>query len=136
MEQKISESELNSYLEILKDTLQNFDTSSISNVIFINFESFYSYLDNTCLLKGKTISEILSIIEPYIPLSLCVDDESLEIFIQASLSSSDEEIRKLEDKFYRKAKIEFIDTLRKAKTKEQWDYIVKICQSLRDCIYC
>lgn len=135
MTKKLTENELTSYLEVLKNILQNFDYSSIPNIIFLNMESFYSYIDNYCSNNSKTIKEIMSAIEPCIPLTLCVDDSTLELFIQASTSYSQEDIKKMEELFYKRARIDFMDTIRKANTKDKWDFILQTCQNLRQCLY-
>jgi len=124
----LSEDELISKLQILKHYLSNFDFSLISNVIFINVEAFYSFINQ--FTDNISLSDILIDIEPYIPLSLCVDNDTLDIYIKACASCSESEIKKLEEKFYKKARFNFINKIVNSNTEEQWQQIVNSCKTL------
>lgn len=128
--ENIKENELKELLEDLKKCLQSFDYSSIDNVIFLNVDAFYSYADKFCKDKDKTVSLIMNKLEPYIPLTLFADTEIINLFITAGLSECDKELKALEERFYKKARVEFMDMIRRADTEDKWNYIVELCKTM------
>lgn len=128
MTHSMSENELISKLEILKNSLLDFKDYNKSNIIFINADAFYSYIDN--FSDDVILSKILIDIEQYIPLSLCIDNNTLEIYIKACTTASPTELKKLEDKFYKKARLNFINKISNANTPQDWQDIINACSIL------
>ncbi len=123
--------ELSSYLDCLKNTIKNLNYSAVYNIIFFNVESFYFYFNGMICSDEKeyTVEEILDIIEPYIPFALT--ENTIDFFLEATTSFTDEEIIEVEKKLNTKAKVDFINCLRNIKTEKEWLYVKSICESIR-----
>ncbi len=132
----VTEEQLIVPLDLLRNILQNFDYDNIKNIIFLDMESFYIFINQyTQVPVDTTIEEIMETIEPCIPVSLCIDHEILDIFLNASVSSNEEQFKKLERDFYKRARMDFLNTVKNATTEPQWNGIVSTCVLIRKAMF-
>ncbi len=128
----ISEEELVNELNNFKFTLQNFDFSDIKNIIFINFEALYFYIeqveDNPFHVQYQKLQNILDVIEPYIPF---VTEDGFISIIDVNLENSNEldSVKKI---FSSKKRLNFTNIIRYLDTKDDWQYILNICKEIRN----
>lgn len=130
MKNKITHSELFEYLEALKLILSRLDYSVLYNVIFLNMEAFYSYLDKFRDEKDASVSEMITGLEPYIPLTLCTDKASMDLLMQATITADQEELSRIEKSFYSRARLEFLNAIKNAATEESWNQILSLCSNM------
>lgn len=132
----ITEEELLNNLELLKDILQNFDYDKIKNIVFLDVESFYLFMNQYAQnSSNKTIETIMEEIEPCIPISLCIDSEILDIFLNASVSKNEEDFKRLEMDFYKRARMDFLNTVKNATGEEDWKNIISTCVLIRKAVF-
>lgn len=133
-DEKITSEKLKENLCYIKKTLEKYEADN-NNIIFISLDSFYSYLDNFYGNKYESIRNIIKQIEPYIPLSLCIDNDSFYLLVKAFESNNDKEIEQIENIFYKKATMDFLKTIANARTESQWNKIISMCQKLHSFNY-
>lgn len=126
----LTENELKINLLALKEKLNKIEINPIKNILFFNLESYYSYLDEY-YYSSTSLAHIMKILEPYIPLALCMDTTGYELLMNAAESDNAEEINKIKNEFYKKAVFKFFEELKKANTEEELDYIFNLCNNLR-----
>lgn len=124
----ISESSLSHALNVLKrEFSQNICDK---NIIFLNMEGFYLYIDEFCD-NGSGLSELIAKIEPYIPLT--VSDENIRMLLEAALKP-DNEAKDLEQQFINSSKVRFLNLLFHAGSEKEWDEISSVCLEIRNYI--
>lgn len=131
MDNILTQERLLEELEKFKFTLENFDYSDIKNIIFINLDSLYCYIenieDNPFKLQYKKLQNILDIIEPYIPFT--TENEYI------NMTDMNENFTDLEDikrAFSQKKRINFINYIRTITTESEWQDVINICKDIRN----
>lgn len=131
MDNILTQERLLEELEKFKFTLENFDYSDIKNIIFINLDSLYCYIenieDNPFKLQYKKLQNILDIIEPYIPFT--TENEYVNI------TDMNEDFTELEDikrAFSAKKRFNFINYIRSITTESEWQDVISICKDIRN----
>jgi hypothetical protein len=133
MKELLSDMDLVSSLENIKEEVQGMECLNDGKVIFLNLDSFYSYIDDMSFIhrgRGSSLKHYLTRIEPYIPIS--VSEKYIELFMAAANRKDSvftEDINKFLDKVI---KINFINQIYQARTPETWAELLKICRAIRD----
>ena len=124
----ITTQELSICLTRLKRAINCHGSNLPKNILFFNALSFYLFIKDLPCHGRMSIDDILSRIEPYIPIRLTQDmfDMFLENIIAAK--NGDE----LNQDLIIKAKGEFIYDVYEANTPEIWASIVKTCETIRE----
>lgn len=133
MEQIISQKQLIQYLSDLRETLQNFDYSNVSNVIFMDTRSFYCYLSHLKCCGQQTVENVLRKIEKCIPFALT--DQSFSLFLSACGQTEVEKMEALRLGFVESCKADFLIMLLGISDASQWKDICNTCESLRKKTY-
>lgn len=129
IDNKISKKELLSNLNELKKILSEFDYSSLYNVIFFNLDCYYSFLNNMYTKDKKqkyTLEELLNNLEPYIPFEF--DEKTISYLITSQIDDFDS--ISLQKIFVKRAKVDFINSIKNATTIQKWDKIISTCKSI------
>ena len=129
MDHFISERELTDYLNLLKDSIQEFDYSCLNNVIFFNFQSFYRFT-STIPCGNHTVSEVLDIVSRYIPLAL--SPQALNAFLCSCENYQDLETDAVIDKFQMISKVDFFQLVRQCQKDSDWQRILSACKAIRE----
>lgn len=129
---KISEKQLKNNLYILKKIMSNFNYKDIYNIVFLNLDSFYYYLQKN-YNNEYNINKIFEEIEPYIPLALCVDTNILNILNKALTTCSLDLFCKTKKQFYENAKIKFLSLIKHCKDDDFYK-IISLCERLRQTV--
>ncbi|MDR2650349.1 MAG: hypothetical protein LBB94_11640 [Clostridiales bacterium] len=124
----ITDQELAAYLTELKRAVNGTDSATPDNVIFFNAISFYFYIKDLPCRGRQTIDEVLSLIEPYIPIRLT--QEMFDMFLDNILTVKNGEEPTIEMMIH--AKGDFLLDVREANTPEAWANIVDTCESIRE----
>lgn len=124
----ITEAEMIQNLCIIKKTLDEVK-QTIENIVFINNEAFFSFLNELHCANGETISEILNKLEHCIPFALT--EESFSLFMSSCHSEDIEKMENFRKDFIQSCKNDFLLLLYTISNKEQWDNIVESCEMLR-----
>lgn len=129
----ISKKELLKYLNDIKNCMIQESNTSSDNLLFLNNDSFYEYYKNkVCIseannLQTYTISDILNIIENFIPLAL--KKKSLDVFLA---TCNEEDSPYILKSFLKSSKIEFLQLINYSKDdEEKWNEVCIICETLR-----
>ncbi len=129
MDNILSQEKLLYELNEFKSTLKDFDYSCIDNIVFINLESLYCYIENIennpFKIQYEKLQKILDIIEPYIPFT--TQTEFINI-IDTFQNLSDN----IKRAFSLKKRINFINYVNLITTEEEWQDIVNICKNIRN----
>lgn len=126
---KLTKNQLEEYLKILKNILNNFEKEKFYNVRFININSFYSHLE---IYNNQNISikELMQNIEKYIPLNT-LNIELIRVYNCGLNSEFLDEINYFKTIFYKKAMLEFFNLVLKANSKKRWQLILNSCENIR-----
>lgn len=129
----ISPNELTSKLNNFRNTVNNFDFSEVQNVTFLNLNALYTYIseveDNPFKRQYDIIQEQLSDIIPYIPFAM--GTTASEFLDKASNIQNEVQMEMLKVEFSERSKLDFIDTVRMIHSDEEWDYLISICETIR-----
>lgn len=126
---KINKNELLEYLNLLRDLLKRFDYKKIDNVIFFNFDSYLNFVSTECTIRKElTVEEILYMLEPFIPFEF--DEKTLDFLISNIIDNYDP--IKFQNVLLKRAKIDFIDKIKKISNKDDWNKIVKNCKDIHE----
>lgn len=129
MDNILSQEKLLYELNEFKSTLKDFDYSCIDNVVFINLESLYYYVenieDNPFKIQYEKLQRILDIIEPYIPFTT----QTEFINIMDTFQNLSDNIKRA---FSLKKRINFINYVNLITTEDEWQDIVNICKDIRN----
>jgi len=127
----LSQEELLDELNEFKSTLKNFDYSCIDNIVFINLESLYCYVENIennpFRMQYEKLQKILDIIEPYIPFT--TQTEFINIIDTFQNLSELDNIKRA---FSLKKRINFINYVNLITTEDEWQDIINICENIRN----
>ena len=128
----ISGPALDLYLSDIKNTFRHFDYSRLKKMVFLNADSFLSFIDNGCKIgkSGKSFKEIIEIIEPFIPIVL--SEESLNAYMLSILENNETELLRIQNQFLQNAKVLFIKTIINAVCDEDLEEIFQICRTIRE----
>lgn len=126
---QLSEGELKINIYALKEILDKIELFPIKNVLFFDINSYYCYLDDC--YNNVSISHIMTILEPYVPLSLCMDDVLCDILEVAAKSDNLTQINRLKKEFYKKSVFNFFEKLKTSVNDLEIDYIFNLCNNLR-----
>ncbi len=129
MKKTVTFERLNDILLSIRNFIWDYPYKTLQNVIFIDENSFYSYMENE-KINNKTIKELMEEIEGCIPFSLT--DKSHEIFMSALYSKSEREAEIFCEEFKRECKVNFIKELRLLKSDIQFKNLVELCQKIRE----
>ena len=124
----ITEQELSVYLIRLKRAINNHGFSLPKNIVFFNAVSYYFFIKDLPCYGRLTIDDLLSRIEPYIPIRLT--QEMFDMFLDNILAAKNGE--ELGEELMLKAKGDFVYAVQAANTPEAWDAIAKTCESIRE----
>lgn len=124
----ITEAEMIQSLYIMKETLDK-SKQIIQNIVFINNECFYSFLNQLSCSNGETIGVILNKLEHCIPFALT--DNSFSLFISSCQSDDIEKMEALRRGFIESCKNDFLLHLFSITNKIQWEHILQTCKTLR-----
>lgn len=131
MDNILTQERLLEELEKFKFTLKNFDYSDIKNIIFINLDSLYCYIenieDNPFKLQYKKLQNILDIIEPYIPFT--TENEFVNI---TDMNDSFTDLEDIKHAFSAKKRFNFINYVRSLTTESEWQDVISICKDIRN----
>lgn len=131
MDNILTQERLLEELEKFKFTLENFDYSDIKNIIFINLDSLYCYIesieDNPFKLQYKKLQNILDIIEPYIPFT--TENEYVNI---TDMNENFTELEDIKRAFSAKKRFNFINYIRSITTESEWQDVISICKDIRN----
>jgi hypothetical protein len=119
----LTDRQLHEHILALKDNLDDYDQDHSHKLAFFNAYSFYDHVT-----RQPVVAHLLNAIEPYIPISL--NPSALEMFIHAAGDCGQTE--DYADLFMIKARVDFMDSLQKANTPEEWSRLVGICGAIRD----
>lgn len=129
----LTQEQLYNELNNLKYLVNNFDYSELKNVTFINLESLFTYIaeieDNPFQRQYEALQTSLDILEPFIPFA--TGEKAKEFLIQVSQTTSDEEIQWLKQEYINKMRIDFVNVIRMITSEDEWNYLVQICESIR-----
>jgi len=123
----ITEQELNANLSRLKKSINSISMQMPKNIVFFNAMSFYFHIKDLPCYGRMTVDEILSRIEPYIPIRLTQD--MFDMFLDNILAAKNGDELNLE--LMVKAKGDFVYAVHDANTPEEWSAIVSTCESIR-----
>lgn len=131
MDNILTQERLLEELEKFKFTLKNFDYSDIKNIIFINLDSLYCYIenieDNPFKLQYKKLQNILDIIEPYIPFT--TENEFVNI---TDMNDNFTDLEDIKHAFSAKKRFNFINYVRSLTTESEWQDVISICKDIRN----
>lgn len=131
MDSILTQERLLEELEKFKFTLENFDYSDIKNIIFINLDSLYCYIenieDNPFKLQYKKLQNILDIIEPYIPFT--TENEFVNI---TDMNENFTDLEDIKRAFSAKKRFNFINYIRSITTESEWQDVINICKDIRN----
>jgi len=134
MSNLINEKTLINCLEHMRAVLRGFDAKTAGNIIFLNLESFYGYINKTRVTGNLTdcpFEKIAGLVEPYIPLAVTEDD--MADYISAALDNRIADLTELEDEFVRVSMIKFINAVRNSDSDEDWNSLKETCVTIRNC---
>ncbi|NLK37042.1 MAG: hypothetical protein GX299_03040 [Epulopiscium sp.] len=134
MEKRISHDKLCHYLTCIKNTLNDFDFSSLENVVFFDSHSFYCYLAGLPCKNNNTIEAMLEEIEDCIPFALTHD--SFSLFLEAYEEEQSEKMEALRKGFIESCKVDFLLLMLHMEDASQWEHLVDTCENLRQKNYC
>ena len=123
----ITPQELSICLTRLKRAINCHSSNLPKNVFFFNALSFYLFMKDLPCHGKLTIDDIISRIEPYIPIRLT--QETFDMFLDNILAAKNGE--ELSEELMLKAKGDFVYAVQAANTPETWATIVKTCESIR-----
>lgn len=134
MENILSEEELVSELNNFKFILHNFDYTDIKNLIFINLDALYFYIEN---IKGnpfkaqyEKLEKLLDIIEPYIPF---ISENGFVNIIEIENLSDSKELENIQKIFSSKKRANFTNIVRIINNNNtDWENIINICKDIRN----
>lgn len=115
-------------LTSIRNFLWEYPYKNISNVIFMNEYSFYSYMKNQNL-GTNTLENIMEKIEDCIPITLT--DKTHELFISSFNSKSEEEANLILERLKDECKAEFLKEIRLIKSDVQWKNLTELCKKIR-----
>ncbi|MDR1560300.1 MAG: hypothetical protein LBS84_11515, partial [Clostridiales bacterium] len=115
----ITDQELAAYLTKLKRTINGAGSGTPENVIFFNAVSFYYHIRDLSCHGRLTVDEVLSRIEPYIPIRLT--QEMFDMFLDNILAAKNGD--ELNSELMIKAKGDFLMDMWEANTPEAWGNI-------------
>lgn len=131
MDNILTQERLLEELEKFKFTLKNFDYSDIKNIIFINLDSLYCYIenieDNPFKLQYTKLQNILDIIEPYIPFT--TENEFVNI---TDMNDNFTDLEDIKHAFSAKKRFNFINYVRSLTTESEWQDVISICKDIRN----
>lgn len=133
MKEILTDMDLVSCLENIKEEIQGLELLNNGQVVFLNLDSFYTYLDDISFIKygrGSDLKHRLSIIEPFIPMT--VSEKHLELFMNAAEKKDNSVINDLDNFLNKLIKINFLNSIYKARTPQEWEDILQICRTMRD----
>ncbi len=129
MDNILSQEKLLYELNEFKSTLKDFDYSCIDNIVFINLESLYCYVENVennpFKIQYEKLQKILDIIEPYIPFTTQTEFINIMDTFQ-NLSDN------IKHAFSLKKRINFISYVNLITTEDEWQDIVNVCKDIRN----
>ena len=123
----ITNQELGVYLTKLKRAINMHGSSLPKNVVFFNTVSFYLFVKDFPCHGQLTIEDLLSRVEPYIPIRLT--QEMFDMFLENILAAKNGD--ELSQELMIKAKGDFIYDVHAANTPESWANIINTCESIR-----
>ena len=129
MKNSVTSDRLNQVLFKIGNFIWDYPYSNIRNVVFINEDAFYSYMENQ-KIENTTLKSLIDEIENCIPFSLT--EISHNIFMDAFYSTSYEEAENLCEKFKHQCKVNFLKEIRLIKSDLQWQKLVALCQKIRE----
>jgi len=124
----ITRQELNACLSRLKKSISGICSQLPKNIVFFNASSFYFHIKDLPCYGRLTIEELLSRIEPYIPIRLT--QEMFDMFLDNILAAKNGDELNIE--LMVKAKSDFVYAVHDANTPEEWATIVSTCESIRE----
>lgn len=127
MNQKISQKQLYSYLEQLKQAIASY--SGLENTIYLNSHAFYACVKDYLCENGQTIGTLLKHIEQCIPFSLT--DDSFSLFLSAYEQENPKKMEALRQGFVESCKADFLLLLFHCKTDSDWASVRNTCENLR-----
>jgi hypothetical protein len=132
MEALLSGPVLDSYLEDIKQLFHDYDFGRLKKMIFLNADSFFSFIDNGREPgeTGLSFKEIIEAIEPFIP--LVISDDSLDAYLLTAITRDEEELDRLQNQFLQNAKVKFVKNIFNARTDDDLEEIFEICRTIRD----
>jgi len=96
---------------------------------FINIESFYFYMFLGFPDKGRELTTLMGIIDPYIP--MIISPQNLEEVVSAYEEGDTSHLANLEENFMGRSKFIFMNSVMMAQGAD-WDNIVAICLRIRE----
>ncbi|MCL2703643.1 MAG: hypothetical protein FWE91_08570 [Defluviitaleaceae bacterium] len=116
----------------IKHLFREYDFGRLKKMIFLNAESFFSFIDIGYEPgeTGLSFKEIIEAIEPFIP--LVISDDCLEAYLLTALSRDSEELERLQNQFMQNAKIKFVKNIFNARSDADLEEIFDICRTIRD----
>ncbi len=132
MQSIISSEELLINLNLLRDTMQNYDYKELKNIYFFDNYTLFYYIKRLKVLdnSGLTIDEVLKKIEYCIPLTLT--EKTYNIFISAAASIDEKETDNLCTRFVDESKMNFLKAIKAAKDGDEWQKILNLCENMRN----
>ena len=133
MQQVLTSKELNMHLNNFRQTLLDFDYSTIDNIRFLNLESVYAYMENIdnnpFKVQYNKIKKSLDIIEPYLP--FLSSERAKDFLIDVAKVENDNEIEELKKEYIAKLRIDFIKMTNKITNDDDWETLVSVCEKIR-----
>ena len=123
----ITEQELNACLSRLKKSINSIGSQIPKNIVFFNAVSFYFHIKDLPCYGKVTIDDLISRIEPYIPIRLT--QEMFDMFLDNILAAKNG--AELNMELMIKAKGDFVYAIHDANGPEEWTAIVNTCESIR-----
>jgi len=124
----ITQQELSACLSRLKKSINGICSQLPKNIVFFNAASFYFHIRDMTCCGRLSIEELLSRIEPYIPIRLT--QEMFDMFLDNILAAKNGE--DLNAELMVKAKGDFVYAVHDADSPEEWAAIVNTCESIRE----
>lgn len=133
MQHVLSSQELYMHLTDFRQILMDFDSTHIGNLRFMNLESVYAYIENATNRSFNAhhnkLEETLDILQPYLP--FLSSDRAKEFLVEISKVTSDYEVEQLKEKYTKKLKVDFINTINKLTCDEDWQLLIDVCEHIR-----
>ena len=129
----LTKHELEMELEDFHRLLSNFDYSSIQNIVFLNLDAFFAYMEN---VEGNpfkrqyhALQKKLDILQPYLPF---VSSNRANEFLEAlSNAHNEDEISQIKKNYTTILRDDFLKFSRTVTSSEEWAHTMDVCEEIR-----
>ena len=128
----LSGRQLDDCLADIKYISDNYDFDRLKKLVFLNTDSFLNYFDTSSDpgISGRSFSEVLHEIEPFIPLIL--SEDCMTLYVQTLIDGTEEDQEAIRQNLVKNAKVLFVKNVFHARSDEAVEEIFEICRRIRD----